>query len=135
MKTQNSLSLANPDEVEAVYYEAFKHCDLDVMSALWAENDITCIHPGSGLISGREAVMRSWLHIFSGAQAPQLEYSVLKRTQSTDIAVHLVSEVIGGDGSAIVLATNVYQRQGGGWFMSAHHASLVQTKRQGQSIQ
>lgn len=134
MSTQ--LKLDSPEEVEAVYYEAFTHCDISVMAALWAQGDVTCIHPGSGVIKGYESVVRSWSHIFTGANPPQLEYNVLKRTISKDLAVHLVTEVIGlDDNAAQVLATNVYQKFDRGWLMIAHHASLVQAQRRGKSLQ
>lgn len=132
----DKLELNSPDEAEAVYYEAFLHCDKDVMAALWADGDVVCIHPGSGAIVGHEAVVRSWSHIFSNALPPQITYRVGKRTQSGDVAVHLVSEEIAADGeSAVVLATNVYQKFASGWLMIEHHASLVATRRQDQTLQ
>lgn len=135
--TVKKLSIASPDEVEAVYYEAFMHCDLDVMAALWADEEAVCIHPGTGVISGFDAVMRSWSHIFTGARPPHIDYRVLQRYVSDELVVHLVSETINTQGTetAVVLATNVYQRFDAGWLMIEHHASLLQTRREGQSLQ
>lgn len=130
------LELGSPDEVETVYYEAFMHCDVSVMAALWALGDVVCIHPGSAMISGHQSVVRSWSHIFKGASPPQLEYKVLKRTLSQDLAVHIVSETVGSeDNAALVLATNIYQKFDTGWLMLGHHASLIQTQHQGKSLQ
>ena len=133
----SKLELKSPDEVEAVYYEAFKHCDKDVMAALWAEGDVVCVHPGSGAIVGHKAVVRSWAHIFTNAKTPEIIFTVAKRTMSGDLAEHFVAEEIatGGVASTVVLATNVYQKFASGWLMIAHHASLVQTKQQGQTLQ
>lgn len=133
----SKLELKTLDEVEAVYYEAFKHCDKDVMAALWADEDVVCVHPGSGAIVGREAVIRSWSHIFTNAQMPEIIFTVAKRTVSGNLAVHIVAEEIatGILASKLVLATNVYQKFDGGWLMIEHHASLVQTKQQGQTLQ
>ncbi|MBD3670237.1 MAG: nuclear transport factor 2 family protein [Gammaproteobacteria bacterium] len=135
----NKLELRTPDEAEAVYYEAFMHCDKEVMAALWADGDVICIHPGSGAIVGHEAVVRSWSHIFTNARMPEINFTVAKRTMTDDLAVHIVAEEIatGNEASAVVLATNVYQKFPSGWLMTEHHSSLVpvQTERQGQTLQ
>jgi ketosteroid isomerase-like protein len=134
--TKPILTFSNPDEVETVYYEAFMHCDTDVMAACWAADDVICVHPGSGAIVGHEAVVRSWSHILSNAQPPQITYNVAKRTVSDELAVHVVTETMGaGEQAVVVLATNVYRKFEQGWLMIEHHASLVQTQRQGQTIQ
>jgi len=131
------LEFNSPDDTEAVYYEAFMHCDYDVMAALWAEGDVVCIHPGSDAIFGIEAVKRSWSHIFSNAKMPNLDFSVIKRTVSDELAVHLVVEefAVGGGATTSVLATNVYQKFDSGWLMTEHHASMVMGQQDGQTLQ
>lgn len=132
----NKLELKSPDEAEAVYYEAFMHCDREVMAALWADGDVVCIHPSSGAIVGHEAVVRSWAHIFTGALPPDIKFTVGKRMLADDLAVHLVVEEIAtGEESAVVLATNVYQRYPSGWLMTEHHGSLVSNQRQSHTLQ
>ena len=130
------LKLKSPDEVEAVYYEAFAHCDARVMAALWADGDVVCIHPGSGTIIGHEAVARSWQHIFTDAQQAEIKFTTVKKTLREDLAVHLLTEEIGSsDEVAIVLATNVYQKFDHGWLMIEHHSSLVQSRPPKQTVQ
>lgn len=133
----SKLELKTPDEVEAVYYEAFMHCDKDVMAALWGDGDVVCVHPGSGAIVGHEAVARSWAHIFTNARMPEVKFTVAKRTINDNLAVHLVTEEIatGDDAYAVVLATNVYQKFVSGWLMIEHHGSVVHTRREGQTLQ
>jgi ketosteroid isomerase-like protein len=133
----NKLEFKTSDEAEAVYYEAFLHCDQPVMAALWADGDVVCIHPGSGTIVGHAAVLRSWSHIFSNAQRPDVRYELTRRWQSGDLAVHLVTEEIstGNEAYAVVLATNVYQKFASGWLMIEHHGSLVQARRQQHTLQ
>ena len=133
----SKLEFKSPDEAEAVFYEAFMHCDKDVMAALWADGDVVCIHPGSGAIVGYDSVVRSWSHIFSNAQHPDIAFDVLKKTMIDGLAVHLVVEEIstGNETSTLVLATNVYQKFDSGWLMIEHHASLVQTNKRGQTLQ
>lgn len=131
------LTLQTPDEAEAVYYEAFQHCDSEVMASLWADGDVVCVHPGSGAIIGHAQVARSFAHIFSNAQRPDIRFSVVNRVASDELAVHLVTEDIStGQGRvARVLATNVYRKQAQGWLMVEHHASVVQARSQSQTVQ
>ena len=135
MKTTN-LFLNTPDEVETAYYEAFLQSDINMMSALWGKEDVICIHPGTGVVSGYDAVVRSWVYIFEGGSVPQFNYSVLKRTQSNDLAVHLVIESLGtGEQKVVVVATNVYQQFEKGWQIVEHHASVAQTQHEGHILQ
>ncbi len=132
----SKLEFNSPDDVEAVYYEAFRHCDSNVMAALWADGDVVCIHPGSGAIMGHEAVTRSWRHIFTDVDQAEINFKVDRKTTSDEITVHLVTEEIGsGNELALVIATNVYQKFESGWLMIEHHSSLVQTQPQKQTVQ
>ena len=133
----NKLEFRTADEAEAVYYEAFGHCDLQVMASLWADGDVVCIHPGSGVIAGYEAVMRSWSHIFENSSHSDVKYQVVKRMVTNSLAVHLVTEEVSTEGRspALVLATNVYQRRESGWLMVEHHGSLIQSRRQPHTLQ
>ena len=133
----SKLEFKTPDDAESVFYEAFKQCDKDVMVALWADGEVVCIHPGSGAIVGYDSVARSWSHIFSNAQRPDITFNVLKKTMADGLAVHLVVEEIstGDAGSTLVIATNVYQLFDSGWLMIEHHASLLQTNKRGQTLQ
>lgn len=117
----------NADEVEAVFYEAFRRCDAAVMASLWAERELICIHPGARAIVERNAIVRSWESILGNSGGIELKYHVARRWQSDDLAVHTVAEELVGPGSeaSVVLATNVYRRSADGWLMVEHHASLV----------
>jgi ketosteroid isomerase-like protein len=126
-----------PEEADAVFYEAFKHCDTEVMAALWADKDVVCVHPGAGALVSHDAIVRSWANIFSNNHRTEINHTVINRVVSNDLAVFVVAEEIldSGTVSAVVLATNVYSRFVGGWLMIAHHASLVHNRPQGQSLQ
>ena len=126
-----------PDEVDAVFYEAFMHCDPDVMAALWADKDVICVHPGAGAIMDYAAIVRSWANIFSNDQHTEMNHTVIKRMVSNELAVHVVAEEMLSSGTlaAVVLATNVYRKFENGWLMIEHHASLVQNRRKGQTLQ
>ena len=131
------LQFKSADEVEAVFYEAFVRCDAEVMAGVWADGGVVCVHPGSSALVDHDAVVRSWASIFSHADRADLEYSVVRRTVVDDLAVHVVTEELGGPGtaSAQVLATNVYRRFEHGWLMIEHHGSVVQKPAQARTLQ
>lgn len=127
----------SPDEAEAAFYAAFSHCDKKAMGEVWAEDDVVCIHPGSNVIVGYDAVMRSWTNIFSNAGLPGIAVNVIKRIHDVTLAVHLVEEVIatGENAYVSVLATNVYRKYEHGWFMVGHHSAVVQAATESHTLQ
>jgi hypothetical protein len=131
------LHIKSADEAEAVFYEAFMHGDMAVISALWAEEHVICVHPGSGIISGHDAVIRSWRHILENASPTSLRYRTVNKTATADLAVHMVvEEILDNDTTvALVIATNVYRKFAHGWMMLEHHASLMQQSGQGRTLQ
>lgn len=131
------LQLKTPDEAEAVFYEAFTRCDPDVMASVWANEGVVCVHPGSGAIVEYDSIIRSWANIFSNADRTEIKFTVINRSESNELAAHVVVEEILSSGTvaAAVLATNVYRKYGSGWFMVEHHASLVQNRSKGQTLQ
>ena len=128
---------STPDEVEAVFYEAFKRCDAQVMASLWADEDVVYIHPGSRAILNRDAIVRSWESILGHSDAADLIYTPARRWQSGDLAVHVVAEQLNGpdNDAVVVLATNVYRRFEHGWLMVEHHASLLEQPERSGSLQ
>ena len=66
-----------------------------------------------------------------------INHTVINRVVMNDLAVFVVAEEILDSKSvtAVVLATNVYRKFDSGWLMIGHHASLVQNRPQGQSLQ
>lgn len=133
----HKVTALTPDEAEAVFYEAFSRCDSAVMTAVWADGDVVCVHPGSSAIVGHASVTRSWTHIFTNAQRPAIAFAVLNRIESADLAVHVVMEDIaaGPGASARVLATNVLRRYAQGWLLVEHHASVVAEQPPAKSLQ
>lgn len=123
-----------PAEAEEAFYLSFLTLDSDRMESIWSvSSEVYCIHPGSELLQGRDAVMSSWLEIFASSDPPKLEYRLLHSRHEAGVAIHLVEENIRPRGSsrraAVVLATNVYVPEGEGWKLFSHHASLPMMKR------
>ena len=128
MKRSKS-EFSSADEVEAAFYAAFGRCDLLAMRSLWAREDAVCVHPGAAPIKGYEAILKSWEHIFSGAEPPKIRINVIQRILGEVLAVHMLEEYIGPPGvprqEVVVFATNVYRREGQGWLMTAHNGSVL----------
>jgi len=93
---------------------------------VWSTQDnIVCVHPGASRIEGRKAVMDSFVELF--IEAPILHFSIVDTlyTGNDELAVHLVREEIELDGQviSIMVSTNIYHFESGGWRMLLHHAS------------
>lgn len=121
---------ATPAAAEAAFYAAFAAVDREAMEAVWAPGEHTlCIHPGGGLRRGRQAVIQSWMEIFSGTSPPSIQHRLIASFETRGLAVRLVEELIRPHGAppeaaTRVLATNVFIREGGSWRIVEHHASL-----------
>lgn len=51
-------------EANSLFYKAFNNADAKAMSRVWGEGSfVSCTHPESDIIIGREMVMQSWEHI------------------------------------------------------------------------
>ncbi len=115
-----------PEEAEAAFYRAFEAADLDAMMAVWYRDEaIACIHPGGPRLEGPQAVRSGWAEVFGSGQRLEFSLRAQIRTRDALLSIHLVKEYVHVDGvlRGVVLATNVYQQVGGGWYMILHHAS------------
>lgn len=125
---------SNPNAVEAAFYAAFQALDIQAVHKLWSRApDVWCVHPGGQYLQGHEDVVASWRAIFGNAEPPQVDYQLINQVLQGDLAIHVVEEAIRPSGSddqpSRVLATNIYRREGSGWRMLAHHASLPMMRR------
>lgn len=121
-----SRSFKTPEEAEAAFYQAIEQADIHALSDVWSSDEnIVCVHPGSPRIEGRRAVMDSYVELFS--DAPILRFSIVDTlyTGNESLAVHLVREEVELDGEvvSIMVSTNIYHVENGGWRMLLHHAS------------
>jgi len=118
-------------EANRAFYRAFESLDIDKMAEVWLrEPNIICIHPGWAKLSGWGPVMESWARIFEGTFEMKFELSEMDVMISGDLAVVVVQENLtqnGYDGPSRskVLATNVFERAEGKWWLVLHHGSPV----------
>ena len=113
-------------DAENAFYEALERCDLEGMMAVWAEDEeIVCVHPAGGRLSGQDQVRESWARIFAGGPRARLQVTQQVAIGAMMLAVHSVHENFSvQDAPAVpVVATNVYLRTAAGWRMIVHHAS------------
>lgn len=119
-------------------YDAVERGDLDTLAELWLEDEISVVHPGWPVLTGRGEVMRSYALIMANTDYIQffltdVEVAVLGDTALVSCTENILS---GGpaeeDGSAgplvggLVVATNVFRRDAdGGWKVWSHHGSPV----------
>ena len=102
------------------FYRAFADRDGAAMDEVWGHREpIACIHPGWDLLTGREAVMRSWAAIIANPDSPAITCrAALARVEGGVGAVVCYEELDG----QFLLATNVFVRDGRLWKM-VHHQS------------
>ncbi len=124
------MNYPNPSSVEASFYSAFNKHDTSAMRDLWWDNlKAYCIHPGGPALQGLASIVESWGNILVAADPPSVSYRTVDETLDGNLAIHIVEESIRPSKSSshppsLVLATNIYIRDEGGWKMMAHHASL-----------
>jgi ketosteroid isomerase-like protein len=122
------LVFSSPEAAEEAFYRALQKSDLDLMMAVWDEDDnISCVHPGGQRLDGRAAVSQSWKQIFAQSPGMKCQLSDQSRYEDRNLTVHVVHEHIriGKDThhQPPVIATNVYRLTENGWRMVMHHAS------------
>ena len=116
------------DDVEAAFYEALQHGDIDALMACWSDEDEAfCVHPGGPRLVGPIAIRAAFEQMF-GNGAIHATPARVRKVESLASSVHNVLERIEvltaeGPRHAFVLATNVYLKTAQGWRMVAHHAS------------
>jgi hypothetical protein len=102
------------------FYQAFAERDIEAMEELWSRAaPVSCIHPGWGVIFGREEVMRSWIAIITSEGAPQITYHGAVASLYGDTAFVVCFEMLGEN---VLIATNVFVREGHIWKIVHHQA-------------
>jgi ketosteroid isomerase-like protein len=122
---------AGVEEANSRFYRAFEALDLAEMDAVWLHAEHTqCIHPGWPLIVGWDAVRSSWDTIFANTTEMRFTISDARVGGGADVAwvtctENILSQVAGRVSVTSLLATNIFERDAGGWRLVHHHASHV----------
>ncbi|MGB5762106.1 MAG: nuclear transport factor 2 family protein [Sedimenticolaceae bacterium] len=127
------MSFRDPASAEAAFYAAFGALDVEMMRGVWMDSpEVSCIHPGGGLLQGTAEVLRSWTEVFRDSQPPRITHRLLQSSSDQKLVVHTVEEMVNsgsGQRDVTILATNIYVHVDDGWRMLAHHASLPLVER------
>ncbi|MFD9219930.1 nuclear transport factor 2 family protein [Streptomyces sp. NPDC002730] len=128
------------EEANTAFYETMERGDFEELSGLWLEDDISCIHPGWPVLSGRGEVLRSYALIMANTEYIQFFLTDVTVSLAGDTALVTCTENILSGGPAeesgalgplvgqLVVATNVFRRTSDGWKMWSHHGSPVLTE-------
>lgn len=129
------------------------------MDAVWGKGDhIQCIHPGAGCVAGRDSVLQSWRLALSGSRLKvKLEdvrifatdthgfVTCVEVVDASDSQGRQVHQVQRGEGHARlqprpdlrssllgrIVATNIFEKQRGRWYITHHHGSPAPERLQG----
>ncbi|XP_078157760.1 uncharacterized protein LOC144553461 [Carex rostrata] len=133
-KIRDQLRLLQEDSQACVlaanarFYNAFKNGDLTAMHSIWAKGDhVYVVHPSAGRIDGYEMVMGSWEFV-CGAD---YEFPLLIDLKNVEVHVRgnlgyvTCMEVVKTKGTSWgrQVATNVFEKVDGQWYICIHHAS------------
>ncbi|MEU6707193.1 nuclear transport factor 2 family protein [Streptomyces wuyuanensis] len=131
----------NVEAANTAFYEAMERGAFEEVSGLWLDgaeaDDISCVHPGWPVLSGRGEVLRSYALIMANTEYIQFFLTDVRVSVSGDTAVVTCTENILSGGPAeeagelgplvgqLVVATNVFRRTPDGWRIWSHHGSPV----------
>ena len=105
------------------FYKAFAARDMAQMEALWATGvSVACIHPGWNVLRGRELVIASWRSILGSENSPDVMCGNASAHVLGESAFVICEEQVADD---VLIATNVFVRERGGWKMAHHQAAPI----------
>ncbi|AWK10457.1 DUF4440 domain-containing protein [Streptomyces spongiicola] len=138
----------NVEAANTAFYEAVERGDFEEVSGLWLDggdaDDISCVHPGWPVLSGRGEVLRSYALIMANTEYIQFFLTDVRVSVFAGTAVVTCTENILSGGPAeeagelgplvgqLVVATNVFRRTPDGWRIWSHHGSPVLAETDGE---
>ncbi|KZC97642.1 nuclear transport factor 2 family protein [Oceanibaculum pacificum] len=119
MTDRTALLFANE-----AFYAAFATRDMGAMEDIWAKRaPVACIHPGWGLLEGREAVMQVWRSILAGNNAPIITPRGAKAFLYGDAGFVTCFESLP---EGFLIATNLFVKEDAAWRLVHHQAGPTQ---------
>ncbi len=112
----------------AAYYRAFAGGDLEAMTRIWADDGVSCVHPGWPALIGRAAILESYRGILQPGNRVRIAHRDDAAIVMGDDARVLCVEIVEG---AALAATNCYRRVGGVWRLVHHQATPIAAPPEG----
>ncbi len=107
----------------AAYYRAFSAGDFAAMSRIWADDGVSCVHPGWSALVGRAPVLESYRNILMSPNRVRIAHRDDTPIVAGQEARVLCVEIV--EGTALLAATNCWRRVDGTWRMTHHQASPI----------
>jgi hypothetical protein len=111
----------------AAYYTAFSGGDFPKMSTIWAEDEVSCVHPGWPVLIGRKPILESYANILRNPSQERVEHHNDTALFSGNDGRVFCLEIVGGMALAV---TNWFRRIDGVWKMIHHQASPISSLMQ-----
>jgi len=117
-----------PEAIEAAFYDALEHADLDALMALWSDDEeIVYVPPGGPRLIGYAAVREAWRATFSNGPV-HVRAGQGHTIHGGMVLIHNVIEQVmvhheGKDVFVNLVASNVFIKGSRGWRLVLHHAS------------
>ena len=120
MSDTDALLFANE-----LFYSAFANKDVHALEELWAvDAPVACIHPGWNALTDRDDILESFRAILNGPAPPAIAYSSPEPLIFDNVGVVVCYESIEAE---VLVATNVFIRDGAKWLLVHHHAGPAQS--------
>jgi hypothetical protein len=109
------------------FYDAHEARDIQAMRAVWEHSDrVICVHPGWPILRTWPVVEQSWMRILGGPGRNQF----ILTNESVDVDggvawVTLDENLVAGEASGTIAATNMFVLVAGEWKLVLHHGSPV----------
>ena len=92
MTDEDAILAAN-----AAYYRAFGGADFAGMSEIWADDNVSCVHPGWPVLIGRQKVLQSYRDILGNPTQEQIalqdEQVLASGVEARVLCVEIVGEL------------------------------------------
>jgi ketosteroid isomerase-like protein len=112
---EDAVITANND-----FYLAFNNSDMDKMEDIWSrQNEVSVVHPGWDLLTGRGEVLMSWRQILKNSTLNKISCDNVWVNRVGDVASVICIEQLD---DVELVATNIFVREEGAWKLIHHHA-------------
>ncbi|KXZ56093.1 hypothetical protein GPECTOR_2g975 [Gonium pectorale] len=127
LRQKQQVSKLAVEDANRKFYDAFASGRLEEMERIVGEGEhVQVVHPGASCIAGREQVMESWRAILRNVRpgAFKVRLEDVRVHAREDFGFVTCVEIIDADDSTgRIIATNVFEKQGGVWRIVQHHGS------------